>query len=60
MQEARARDVRCRILGAPTRRIGQIVAAVEHHPIGIVRALREDFGADERGENHVAIIVGVR
>src|SRR5229473_3045763 len=57
MQEARARDMRRRVLGTAARRIGQIVAAIEHDPIGIVEALREDFGVDERGEDHAVILL---
>ena len=56
-QEARARDVRRRVLGTPARRIGQIVAAIEHDPVGIVEALREDFCADEGSEDHAPMII---
>ena len=42
---------------SPTRRVGQFVAAVEHDPIGVVETLREDFGRDERRDNHAAILL---
>ena len=57
MQEACARNVRCRVLGTSARRVGQIVAAIEHDPVWIVEALRESFGGDERGEDHAAILL---
>jgi len=57
MQEACARHMLCLVLGAPAHRIGQIVSAVEHDPVGISEMLSEDFGADEREENHVLIII---
>src|SRR2546427_8698201 len=56
MQKTCAGDVRCRILGTSARRIGQIVPTIEHDPIRIGEMLREDFGADERGEDHAAIL----
>ena len=57
MQEARARDMRRGVLGASARRVGQIVAAIEDDPVGIGEMLREDFSADQRGEDHALIIV---
>ncbi len=57
MQEACAGNVRGLVLGTPARRVGQIVTAIEHDPIGMVEALREDFGADQRCEDHAAILL---
>jgi hypothetical protein len=57
MQEACARDMRSRVLAAAPFRVGEIVPTVEHDPIRIVETPREDFGTDERGEDHAAILL---
>src|SRR5882672_1996068 len=57
MQEACARDMRRCVFGTPAAGIGQVVTAIEYYPIRIGEVLREDFGADERGENHAAILL---
>src|SRR5712691_863983 len=56
VQESGAGDVRLFVFRAPAGGIGEVVPAVEHHPIGIGKLPREDFGADERGEDHAAIL----
>ena len=55
-QEARPGDVRSGVFGPAAPRIGEIVAAVEHDPIGIGKIPRKNFVAGERGEDHAVIL----
>src|SRR5262249_37175577 len=60
VQEARAGNVRLRVLGAPALRGGEIVAAVEDDPVGIVEMPGECVRSGERREDHSAILPGGR
>src|SRR5581483_9788851 len=56
MQEARARDVGLPVLAATPAGIGEIVAAIEHHPGRVVEVASEELGGDQRGVAHAAML----
>jgi hypothetical protein len=47
VREQRARHVRLGVLLLAQRGLGEVVAAIEHPPLGV---LRELFGGDQRGK----------
>ncbi len=57
MQKLRARNVRRRVFTAAALGRSEIVPAIKNDPVGIGEMRREDFCADERGENHVSILI---
>jgi hypothetical protein len=56
----RARDVRLGVLRRAELGLGELVAAIEDAPVGILQMLREDLGRDERGVGHRVRSNGLR